>query len=84
MIAPLCRLQAAVAAAPHVQDAAAARYGGEDGTANLMSDANTAVTVGKAVSENPAARAAASVLFSAATAGAMAAMEGKGRGETKR
>lgn len=75
--------QAAVAAAPHVQNAAQARYGGENGHANLMADAGTAVSVGKAVSENPAARAAASTLFSAVAAGAMAAMdEGSKKGGT--
>jgi hypothetical protein len=42
----------------------------------MMADAGTAMAVGKAVSENPAVRAAASTLFSAAMAGAMEASKG--------
>jgi len=69
--------QAATAAAPHVQRAATERYSGKDGGAKMMSDAGTAYNVGKAVADNPAARAAGAALFSAAASGAMAAMQSK-------
>jgi len=78
--------EAAVVAAPHVKDAAEQRYGGTEGSENMMKDAGTAMAIGQAVSENPAARAAASTLFSAVTAGAMAAMEAESNrsGSTRR
>jgi len=76
--------KAALAAAPHVTRAVQKRYSGAEGRQRMQSDAATAAAhaqtayeVGKRVSENPAARAAASSLFSAATKGAVAAMNSK-------